>query len=48
MEVRFWERLRDEKKFSEPAELRAQIAADLRQTRDYFRRRELAAHPVPS
>jgi riboflavin kinase / FMN adenylyltransferase len=49
LEVRFWERLRDEKKFSGPAELRAQIAADLRETRDYFRRRELAAeHPVRS
>lgn len=42
LEVRFWERLRDEKKFSGPAELRTQIAADLRECRDYFRRRELA------
>jgi len=49
LEVRFWERLRDEKKFNGPAELRAQIAADLRETRDYFRRRELAgAQPVRS
>jgi len=44
LEVRFWERLRDEKKFSGPAELRAQIAADLREVREYFRRRDL----VPS
>ena len=49
LEVRFWERLRDEKKFSGPAELRAQIAADLRETRDYFRRRDLApAQPIRS
>jgi len=49
LEVRFWERLRDEKKFSGPAELRAQIAADLHETRDYFRRRDLAAaQPVRS
>lgn len=41
LEVRFCERLRDERKFSGPAELRAQIAADLRQVRDYFRRRDL-------
>jgi len=49
LEVRFWERLRDERKFTGPAELRAQIAADLAQTRDYFRRRDLApAQPVRS
>ena len=43
LELRFWERLRDERKFSGPAELRAQIAADLRETRDFFRRRDTAA-----
>lgn len=49
LEVRFWERLRDEQKFSGPAELRSQIAADLHQVRDYFRRRDLAAtQPVRS
>jgi riboflavin kinase/FMN adenylyltransferase len=49
LEVRFCERLRDEKKFGGPAELRAQIAADLRETRDYFRRRDAAAtQPVRS
>jgi riboflavin kinase/FMN adenylyltransferase len=49
LEVRFWERLRDERKFSGPAELRVQIASDLRQARDYFRRSDLAAaQPVRS
>ena len=49
LEVTFWERLRDEQKFSGPAELRAQIAADLREVREYFRRRDLAAaQPVRS
>jgi riboflavin kinase/FMN adenylyltransferase len=49
LEVSFCERLRDEKKFSGPAELRAQIAADLREVREYFRRRDLAsAQPVRS
>jgi riboflavin kinase/FMN adenylyltransferase len=38
IEVRFWERLRDERKFSGPQELRRQIAADLDQTREFFRR----------
>ena len=49
LEVRFWERLRDERKFSGPAELRAQIAADLRDVREFFRRRDLApVHPARS
>jgi riboflavin kinase / FMN adenylyltransferase len=49
LEVHFWERLRDERKFSGPAELRTQIAADLREVRDYFRRRDLASpQPVRS
>jgi riboflavin kinase / FMN adenylyltransferase len=49
LEVRFCERLRDERKFNGPAELRAQIAADLREVREYFRRRDLApAQPVRS
>jgi riboflavin kinase/FMN adenylyltransferase len=38
MEVRFWERLREEKKFSGAEALRAQIAADLARTRSFFRR----------
>jgi riboflavin kinase / FMN adenylyltransferase len=49
MELRFCERLRDEKKFSGPAELRTQIAADLRDVREYFRSHGLApTHPVRS
>jgi riboflavin kinase / FMN adenylyltransferase len=49
IEVRFCERLRDEKKFSGAAELRAQIAADLRDVREYFRRHGFApTHPVRS
>lgn len=47
MEVRFCERLRDERKFSGVAELRAQIACDLRDVREYFRRHGFApTHPV--
>ena len=38
LEVRFWERLRDEQKFSGPEELRGQIALDLERARDFFRR----------
>lgn len=49
MEVRFCERLRDERKFSGAAELRAQIAADLRDVREYFRRHGFEpTHPVRS
>jgi riboflavin kinase/FMN adenylyltransferase len=48
LEVRFWERLRDERKFSGPEELRQQIATDLKQTREFFRRLDLsAAAPQP-
>ncbi len=38
MEIRFWERLREEKKFSGPEALRAQISADLACTRRFFAR----------
>ncbi len=38
LELRFRERLRDERKFSGPEELRRQIAADLDQAREFFRR----------
>ena len=49
MEVRFCERLRDEKKFSGAPELRTQIAVDLRDVREYFRRHGFApTHPVRS
>jgi len=37
LEVRFFKRLRDERKFSGPAELREQILQDIEQAKDYFR-----------
>jgi riboflavin kinase / FMN adenylyltransferase len=43
IEVRFWERLRDEKKFPGAAQLREQIAADLDQTRNFFKRMDQSA-----
>jgi len=43
LEVRFWERLRDEQKFNGPEELRAQIAADIEQARELFRRHDQSA-----
>jgi riboflavin kinase/FMN adenylyltransferase len=38
IEVRFWERLREEKKFSGPEELRAQIAQDIAAANRFFTR----------
>jgi riboflavin kinase / FMN adenylyltransferase len=38
MEVRFWKRLREEKKFSGPEELRAQIATDIARADKFFSR----------
>lgn len=38
MKVRFWKRLRDERKFSGPEALRAQIAKDLARAQRFFRR----------
>jgi len=38
MEVRFWKRLREEKKFNGPEELRAQIAADIARANKFFSR----------
>src|SRR5712664_529592 len=38
MEVRFWKRLREEKKFAGPEELRAQIASDIAAARRFFTR----------
>src|SRR5437667_389631 len=38
MEVRFWKRLREEKKFSGPEELRAQIATDIARANSFFSR----------
>jgi riboflavin kinase/FMN adenylyltransferase len=37
LEVRFWKRLRDERKFSGPAELRDQVLADIERAKEYFR-----------
>ncbi len=51
MEVRFWKRLRDEKKFSSPEELRAQIARDIVSANKFFsrlRRFRSIRQPVPS
>jgi riboflavin kinase / FMN adenylyltransferase len=36
LEVRFWQRLRDERKFSSPAELRRQVLRDIEMAREYF------------
>jgi phosphoribosyl 1,2-cyclic phosphate phosphodiesterase len=38
IEVRFWSRLRDEKKFTGPEELREQIARDIERTNKFFSR----------
>ena len=38
IEVRFWRRLRDEKKFNSPEELRAQIARDIASANKFFSR----------
>jgi len=38
MEVRFWKRLREEKKFASPEDLRAQIAHDIAAANRYFSR----------
>jgi riboflavin kinase/FMN adenylyltransferase len=38
IEVRFWERLREEKKFNGPEELRAQIASDIARANQFFSR----------
>jgi riboflavin kinase/FMN adenylyltransferase len=38
IEVRFWKRLREEKKFTGPEELRAQIAADIARANQFFSR----------
>jgi riboflavin kinase / FMN adenylyltransferase len=37
LEVRFWKRLRDERKFSGPAELKERVLRDIEQAKDYFR-----------
>lgn len=37
LEVRFWARLRDERKFSGPAELREQVLRDIEHAKEFFR-----------
>ena len=52
IEIRFWERLRDEKKFSSPEELKTQIAQDIASAHRFFARlrkfrsMHLSARPV--
>jgi riboflavin kinase/FMN adenylyltransferase len=36
LEVRFWQRLRDERKFSGPAELKKQVLKDIERAREFF------------
>jgi riboflavin kinase / FMN adenylyltransferase len=36
LEVRFWQRLRDERKFSGPAELREQVMKDIERAKEFF------------
>ena len=51
MEVRFWKRLREEKKFASSEELRAQIVRDIAAARRFFtrlRRYRTARQPVPN
>ena len=37
LEIRFWSRLRDERRFSGPVELREQVLRDIDQAKEYFR-----------
>jgi phosphoribosyl 1,2-cyclic phosphate phosphodiesterase len=49
IEVRFWKRLREEKKFSSPEELRAQIARDIAAANQFFARlRRFRSHRQPA
>jgi len=49
IEVQFWKRLRDEKKFSGPDELRAQIARDMARAQHFFNLvRVFRASPPPA
>jgi riboflavin kinase/FMN adenylyltransferase len=43
LELRFWARLREEKKFSGPEALRAQIALDIAQAKEFFDARQTSA-----
>ncbi|HEV2385992.1 MAG TPA: bifunctional riboflavin kinase/FAD synthetase [Candidatus Acidoferrales bacterium] len=46
LELRFWKRLRDERKFSSPAELRAQVMADIGRAARFFGRLDRWRRPV--
>jgi riboflavin kinase/FMN adenylyltransferase len=49
MEVRFWKRLRDEKKFASPQDLREQVLHDIARARRFFTRLDRwRHHPVPT
>jgi phosphoribosyl 1,2-cyclic phosphate phosphodiesterase len=48
IEVRFWKKLRDEKKFSGPEELRAQIAKDIARANSFFSRLKRNRSRVPA
>lgn len=49
MEVRFWKRLRDEKKFASPQDLREQVLHDITRARHFFTRLDRwRHHPVPT
>ncbi|HXA79411.1 MAG TPA: bifunctional riboflavin kinase/FAD synthetase [Candidatus Acidoferrales bacterium] len=41
LEVRFWQRLREERKFSGPAELREQVLKDIEHAKEFFRSSKL-------
>jgi len=47
LEIRFWHRLRDERKFSGPEALREQIQRDIVRARSFFRRLEAARQLLP-
>ena len=44
MELRFWKRLREERKFPGPEALREQVLQDIEQVREYFRGSRLDTH----
>ena len=50
IELQFWNRIRPEKKFAGPEELRAQITADIARARDFFSllRRFRSTRPTPA
>jgi riboflavin kinase/FMN adenylyltransferase len=49
MEIRFWRRLRDEKRFASPADLRNQVLLDIAHARHFFARLDRwSRHPAPT